>query len=355
MTFSHYSALFLLSTLEKKMKNKFKISRYLLSTIALCALAFTSNPTLAQDFVARIGHLESPQQSRHVHLERVAGLVAERTDGAVEFQLFPQAQLGNQRVMTEGVQLGTLEATVSPAAFLGGFNSAISVLDIPYLMPADSAKAQALREGPFGDALLDSFSSKGVIGVAWWPNGMKNFTSNKPLNNIAAFADQKFRVMDSKILIEQFNALGASAIALPFGELYTSLQTGVVDGQENPLDTILRMKFFEVQDYLVISEHGAMEDLVLFNPTWWNSLPEKYQSIIKDAFNEVVPDLIIHKREAVKAALDAIAKSDINIRTASANERSAFRDAMYDGSAAAYIDRAGDAGQKLIDIYTANH
>lgn len=75
------------------MKNKFKISRYLLSTIALCALAFTSNPTLAQDFVARIGHLESPQQSRHVHLERVAGLVAERTDGAVEFQLFPKHNL----------------------------------------------------------------------------------------------------------------------------------------------------------------------------------------------------------------------------------------------------------------------
>ena len=235
------------------MKNSSNIGRRTFSAIALSALALTTTAAYAQEFTARIGHLESPQQSRHIHLEKVAELVKERTGGAVEFQIFPQGQLGNQRVMTEGVQLGTLEATVSPAAFLGGFNSAVSVLDIPYLMPADTAEAQVLREGPFGDALLDSFTSKGVVGVAWWPNGMKNFTSNEPLDDIAAFADQKFRVMDSNILIEQFNALGASAIALPFGELYTSLQTGVVDGQENPLDTIQRMKFFEVQDYLVIS------------------------------------------------------------------------------------------------------
>lgn len=336
------------------MKNNFRMGRRSFSALALSALALTASPALAQEFVARIGHLESAQQSRHVHLERVAELVSERTGGAVEFQLFPQGQLGNQRVMTEGVQLGTLEATVSPAAFLGGFNPAVSVLDIPYLMPADAKAAQDLREGPFGDALLDSFSSKGIVGIAWWPNGMKNFTSNKPLDDIAAFADQKFRVMDSKILIEQFNALGASAIALPFGELYTSLQTGVVDGQENPLDTIQRMKFFEVQDYLVISEHGAMEDVVLFNPTWWGSLPAEYQTIINDAFDEVVPELITHKAAAVQAALDVISQSDINIRVAPAEERAAFRDAMYDGSVAAYVDRAGDAGQALIDVYTAN-
>ncbi|NRB18465.1 MAG: TRAP transporter substrate-binding protein [Rhodobacteraceae bacterium] len=336
------------------MKTNFSIGRRTFSALALSALALSSTAAFAQDYVARIGHLESPQQSRHVHLEMVAELVKERTGGAVEFQLFPQGQLGNQRVMTEGVQLGTLEATVSPAAFLGGFNAAVSVLDIPYLMPADAVAAQTLREGPFGDALLDTFTSKGVVGVAWWPNGMKNFTSNKPLDDIAAFADQKFRVMDSKILIEQFNALGASAIALPFGELYTSLQTGVVDGQENPLDTIQRMKFFEVQDYLVISEHGAMEDVVLFNPAWWKNLPAEYQIIINDAFDEVVPALIEHKASAVQAALDVISESDINIRVAPQEERAAFRDAMYDGSLAAYIDRAGDTGQALIDVYSAN-
>ncbi len=318
---------------------------------AAAALSLGALPAVGQDYIARIGHLESTQQSRHVHLEKVADLVAERTEGAVEFQIFPQGQLGNQRQMTEGVQLGTLEATVSPAAFLGGFNPAISILDIPYLLPEDTGAAQTLREGPFGQALLESFSSRGVVGIALWPNGRKNFTSNKPLDTIAEFADQKFRVMDSRILIEQFNALGASAIALPFGELYTSLQTGVVDGEENPLDTILRMKFYEVQDYLVVSEHGAMEDVVLFNPVWWGGLPDDYRTIIVDAFREVVPELTAHKAAAVAAALNEISESDINVRIADADERAALRDRMYEPAKAAYLDRAGDEGIALIGIY----
>lgn len=335
-------------------KSTFGLGRRVACAAIAATLAFAPG-AWAADFVAKIGHLESPQQSRHVFLEKVAALVAERTDGAVEFELFPQGQLGNQRQMTEGVQLGTLEATVSPAAFLGGFNPAISVLDIPYLLPADEDKAQALREGPFGAALLDTFASRGVVGVTLWPNGRKNFTSNKPLDDIAAFSDQKFRVMDSKILIEQFDALNASAIALPFGELYTSLQTGVVDGQENPLDTILRMKFHEVQDYLVVSEHGAMEDVVLFNPIFWASLPAEYQTIITDTFNEVIPELRAHKAAAVEAALDEISATDINVRTADAAERAALRSAMYAQAAAAYVERAGEEGQALLEVYEAEY
>ncbi|MEP3279235.1 MAG: TRAP transporter substrate-binding protein [Stappiaceae bacterium] len=314
------------------------------------ALATTSM-ALAADFTAQIGHLESDKQSRHVHLIKVADLVKERTNGAVEFQIFPSAQLGNQRQMTEGVQLGTIQGTVSPAAFIGGFNPTVSILDIPFLLPADSDKAQQLREGPFGAALLDSFESKGVVGVALWPNGLKNFTSNKPLDDLSSFEGQKFRVMDSKILIEQFDALGASAIALPFGELYTSLQTGVVDGQENPLDTIQRMKFDEVQKHLVVSEHGAMEDVALFNPTWWNSLPEEHRATIKEAFAEVVPELRAHKAKAVEAALEDIKQGDISVRIASDEEKAALREKMYDKAKAAYIERAGDEGKGLVAIY----
>ena len=319
--------------------------------LATWVVLATASLAIAAEFTAKIGHLESDKQSRHVHLLKVAELVKERTNGAVEFQIFPSGQLGNQRQMTEGVQLGTIQGTVSPAAFIGGFNPTVSILDIPFLLPANSDDAQTLREGDFGAALLESFASRGVVGVALWPNGLKNFTSNKPLENLDSFGGQKFRVMDSKILIEQFNALGASAIALPFGELYTSLQTGVVDGQENPLDTIQRMKFYEVQRYLVISEHGAMEDVALFNPTWWSSLPAEYQKVITAAFAEVVPELLTHKEKAVKAALEVIKQSDINIREASAEEKVALRDRMYDKAKAAYIERAGDAGKELIAVY----
>jgi tripartite ATP-independent transporter DctP family solute receptor len=253
--------------------------------------------------------------------------------------------------MVEAVQTGALEATIPVSAFLGGFNPMVSVLDIPFLLPANGDDAQKLREGPFGKAVLDSFKTKSLVGVALWPNGWKNFTSNKPLDSVGAFNGQKFRVMDSKILIEQFNALGASAVSLPFGEVYTSLQTGVIDGQENPLDTIQRMKFYEVQKYLLLTEHGAMEDVILFNPPWWQSLPKKYRTVIVDAFNSVVPELRKHKAASVKAALDVIKKSGINVREASPAEKAEMRSKVYGNSRDAYIERAGDAGKDLIAKY----
>ncbi|CTQ47449.1 TRAP transporter substrate-binding protein [Roseibium aggregatum] len=319
--------------------------------LAMASPAAGSSSAFAAEYTAKIGHLESPQQSRHVHLEKVAKLVSERTGGAVEFQIFPQGQLGSQREMNEGVQLGILQATVAPAAFLGGFNPVVSVLDIPFLLPDDDADAQKIRDGAFGKAVCASFESRGVTCVDLWPNGKKNFTSNHPITSLDDFAGQKFRVMDSNILIEQFNALGASAIALPFGELYTSLQTGVVDGEENPLDTIQRMKFYEVQKHLVLSSHGAMEDVILFNTAWWDSLPEEYQTIITDAFQEVIPDLIAHKAESVAAALEEIKASGIDVRDMSAEEKAAFREKMYPAGRAAYVERAGKEGEDLIAIY----
>tara|TARA_R110001583_G_scaffold17679_2_gene71399 strand:- start:195616 stop:196638 length:1023 start_codon:yes stop_codon:yes gene_type:complete len=320
-------------------------------TAALCFSGLTMASAQAADFVAKIGHLESAAQTRNIYLEKVAKLVNERTDGKVEFDIYPQGQLGNQRQMTEGTQLGVLEATVAPAAFLGGFNSAVSVLDIPYLMPQNFAQAEEIRESEFGEELLASFASKDVVAIGLWPNGFKQLTSNKPIDNWKELAGQKFRVMDSNILIEQFKAVGASAIALPFGELYTSLQMGVVDGEENPLDTIERMKYYEVQKNLVISDHGAMEDVILFNESFWNSMPENYRKIIVDTFHEVIPDLVKDKAVKVAAALEVVKKEGMNVRVATPEERAALRAEVYPATKAAYIERAGDEGKKLIDLY----
>lgn len=326
------------------------------TVVAACAaVALSVGQAHAQPkakYTAKIGHLEAPAQPRHQGLIKVAELVKRRTKGEVEFQLFPSSQLGNARQMIEGTQLGTNEGTVMPAAFLGGFNPTISILDIPYIYPSDRAAAQKLRAGPFGKALLDSFTPRGFVAIALWPNGRKSLTSNKPLDSLEAMRGQKFRVMDSRILIEQFAAVNASAVAIQFGELYTALQTGVIDGQENPLDTISTMKFHEVQKNLVVTEHGAMEDVVLFNPGWWRKLPAAHRDVIVKAFDEVRPEFEKNKEAAQSAALAQIrASGKTHVRIADEKERARLRDAMYPRSRAAYLERAGAEGQKLVALY----
>ena len=160
--------------------------------------------------------------------------------------------------------------------------------------------------------------------------------------------------MDFRILIEQFSAVGANAIAIAFGELYTALQTGVVDGEENPLDTISTMKFHEVQKYLVVSNHGAMEDVVLFNPTWWNGLPAGHRKIITDTFIEVRPEVEKMKNEAQDKALETIkASGKTEIRTMAEAERNQFRAAMAPKAQDAYLQRAAAEGEKALEIYEA--
>lgn len=330
------------------------LTRRLFTAAASTALAaLMALPAGAADFIAKIGHLESSLQSRHYALEKVAAAILARTDGKVEFQLFPQGQLGQQREMTEAVQMGALEATVAPAAFLGGFNPVVSIMDIPFLLPEDEDKARQLLDGPFGQQLCQSFDARGVTCLGLWPNGRKSLTSNKPIASVEDFAGQRFRVMDSKILIAQFAALDASAVAIDFSELYTSLQTGVVDGEENPLDTIQRMKYNEVQKHLVVSNHGAMEDVILFNTAWWESLPEEYQTIIAEEFTKAVPNLIAHKAEAVAAARAALTEAGMDVRDLSEDERAAFIEKMTEPTRAAYLSLAGEEGRALLDTYEA--
>jgi TRAP-type C4-dicarboxylate transport system substrate-binding protein len=162
---------------------------------------------------------------------------------------------------------------------------------------------------------------------------------------------QKFRVMDSKILIDQFAALGASAVAINFSELYTSLQTGLVDGEENPLDTITTMKFHEVQKYLVVTEHGAMEDFVLFNPTWWESLPDGHRDVIAMTFDEVRLEVEKMKEEAMKASLDIIKSANVNVRIADEAERDKLRDIAAPKARAAYVALAGSDGEEVLKVY----
>ncbi len=324
------------------------------SNSIICATALglvAMLPAHAAEFTARLGSQDPPTTAKHAGLVKAASIVKNKTNGAVEIKVFPSSQLGNGRQITEGVQLGTIQGAIIPAAFLGGFNPAVSILDIPYIMPSNRDKARWLRNGAFGAAVLDSFRKRGFEPITLWGGARKAFTSNKPLTNVASISGQRFRVMDSKILIEQFRGLGASAIALPFGELYTSLQNGVIDGQENPLDIIERMKFFEVQKHVLVSDHGAIVEVIFFNPNWWKKLAQNHRAIIKAAFVEVGPEVEKGKIADAIKSLDFIKKAGLNVRIAGEAERDQIRALAYPPARAAYISKAGAEGRKLIELY----
>ncbi len=325
------------------------VSRRLLIATAICIAVIPA--ANAAKFEAKLASQDPPTTAKHRGLLKAAELIKQRTNGDVEIKVFPSSQLGGGRQMIEGAQLGSIEMAITPAAFLGGFNPLVSVLDIPYILPSDREVSRKLRNGKFGQAVLDSFRAKGLEPVALWDGGRKQFTSNKPIAEIADFSGQRFRVMDFKILIEQFAGLKASAIVLQFGELYTALQNGVIDGQENPLDIIQAMKFFEVQKNILVTDHGAITEVILMNPGWYKSLPENFQKIVKAAFIEVAPQVETEKAADAQKSLEFFKQKGLNVRIAGEDERKKLREAVYPKARDAYIATAGAGGKEMIALY----
>ena len=323
----------------------------LLRSAALGAAAILAIPVCAADLSARLGSMDPTTTAKHRGLVKAAELVKQRTNGKIDLRVFPSSQLGNAREMAEGVQLGALEAVIEPASFLGGFNPAVSIFDVPYIFPTDREQSRKLREGAFGRAVLDSFRKRGFEPIALWDGGRKQMTSNKPLTSLADLSGQRFRVMDSKILIQQFSALGASAVVLPFGELYTALQNGVIDAQENPLDIIEKMKFFEVQKNLLVTDHGAIVEVILFNRALMNRLSAGDREIIRAAFREVAPEVSDGKAADAAKSLEFFKKRGLNVRIAGEAERAKLRSIVYPKARDAYVAQAGAQGKALIDLY----
>ena len=326
-----------------------KVTRKL-ACVLLAGMALTISAHAAE-FNLRLGSLDPTTTAKHRGLIKASELIKERTNGNVVITVYPSSQLGNAREMTEAVQLGSLDAVINPASFLGGFNPSVAIFDIPYLFPTNAEMARKLRNGPFGDSVLDTFRKRGLEPVALWYGGWKVFSSNKPIANVQDFAGQRFRVMDSKILMQQFAALKASAIALPFGELYTSLQNGVIDGQENPIDIIERMKFFEVQKNVVVSDHGAIVEVILFSPALWKKMPENYRKIVRDTFREVAIDVEKGKQEDAKNSLEFLKKAGLNVRIPDSAEEKRMHDAMFPAARDTFVAMSGDEGKKLMAVY----
>jgi TRAP-type transport system periplasmic protein len=260
-------------------KKSFRIGTILL-TLAMLASAS------AQTFTLRMGHGAQASHPTQHGAERVAELVAERSGGRLQIEVFPNRQLGEEREMVEGLQLGTVDIAAVSTGPLGGFVPQINVIDLPFLF-RDAEHAFAVFDGPIGEELLEAFSDVGIVGVAFWENGWRHLTTKRAVEQPADLRGVKIRTMENVVHMDAFSALGAGPIPMVWGEVYTSLQQGVIDAQENPITVIYTNALWEVQDFVALTGHVYGAHLVLVSERTLARLPADLQEMLLETIREV--------------------------------------------------------------------
>src|SRR5690625_1899209 len=222
--------------------------------------------------------------STHLGMERFKELVEERTDGEVEVELYPSGQLyASEREAIEAAQAGNIEMTVAASAPVAGFDERFLALDLPFIFPDHETAYEAL-DGELGQSLLEGLPDVGLVGLGYGETGMRQLSNSKlPIETPDDLNGLKLRTMENEVHIDTFKEYGANASPFAFGELYSALQQNVYDGMENPLNLIDQMKFYEVQEYLTISNHAYTATVAFMNEDFFNTIPEEYQEAIKES------------------------------------------------------------------------
>ena len=253
------------------------------ATVAILAAPFAA---LAQDIKPRIirfgyGLNEASNQGRAAKV--FAEAVDKASGGKMKVRAIGAAALGPDTQMQQALIGGAQEMMVGSTATLVGITKEMALWDTPFLF-GNVKEADALLDGPIGDKIKAKLQDKGLVGLVYWENGFRNLTNSKrPVNKMEDFDGIKLRVMQNNVFLTSFNTLGANAVPMSFSELFGALETKTVDGQENPFNTILSSKFYEVQKYLTVTNHVYSPWIVLVSKKWWDGLSKDEQKILNDA------------------------------------------------------------------------
>ena len=278
-----------------------------------------------------------------VAIDTFAREVEKRTDGRYKVQTFYSAALGAERESVEGVQLGTLDLTLTSTGPLPNFVPEIAILDIPFLF-RDYAQARAVLDGPIGQELLAKFPPKGMVGLAWAENGFRHMTNSKhPVNVPDDLRGLKMRTMENPIHIEAYRQFGILPTPMAFTEVFTALQQGTVDGQENPLSVISAAKLDQVQKYLSLTGHVYSPAVFLMNKAQWDKLSEPDKQAFVEAAKEGVKANRARVDEDERRAVADLRSKGMNV--AENIDKAKFHAAL----APVYVDFGKRFGQANID------
>ncbi len=293
------------------------------------AVLVTSQASAQAPIVIKFSHVVAPDTPKGQAAERFKQLAEKATGGRVKVQVYPNSQLYKDKEELEALQLGAVQMLAPSLAKFGPLGvKEFEVFDLPYIFPNKTALYN-VTEGPIGKALLKKLETKGITGLAYWDNGFKVMSANRQLRVPADFRGLKMRIQSSKVLDAQMRALGAIPQALAFSEAYMALQTGVVDGTENPPSNMYTQKMHEVQKHLTISNHGYLGYAVIVNRKFWDGLPEDIRNKLEAAMREATTyEKAIAQRDN-DTALEAIRKSGkTQIYNLSAQEQAMWRSAL---------------------------
>jgi C4-dicarboxylate-binding protein DctP len=252
--------------------------------VASMSLTMAANAVSAE--VIKFHHDLPEESAQHRGAEKFKELVEARSDGAYTVEIYANNALGNDVEVAQQMQFGAVHAAPIPTAKLSNFNPSLQLIDLPFLFPSVETTYEVLDSPTVGGQILDGLSEAGFVGAAFWESGFKQLTCNHPVTDPSDYEGRSVRVMESPLLIAQFETMGATAIPIAFTEVYSALQQGVVECQENPIVSINSMKFYEVQDYMMISNHGYLGTAFIFSKVWFDQQPAESQEMLIEAARE---------------------------------------------------------------------
>ncbi|OIR11161.1 C4-dicarboxylate-binding periplasmic protein precursor [mine drainage metagenome] len=301
------------------------------SLSALCSalLLSMSLAASADPIIIKFSHVVAPDTPKGRAAEKFKQLAEEKTHGRVKVEVYPNSQLYKDREELEALQLGSVQMLAPSLSKFGPMGAReFEVFDLPYIFP-NSTVLHRVMDGVVGSRLFAKLDSKGVTGLAFWDNGFKQMSSNRPMHTMADFKGLKMRIQSSKVLDAEMKAFGAVPQVMAFSEVYSALQQGVVDGTENPVSNFYTQKMNEVQKHMTISNHGYLGYAVVTNKQFWDGLPADIRSELTAAMKEATEfERDIAQKDNDDALEKVRAAKTTEIYVLPESEREAWRKAL---------------------------
>jgi len=298
--------------------------------VAFCALGLAaSNVAAQQPIVIKFSHVVAVNTPKGKGAEYFKKITEERTKGRVRVEVYPNSSLFKDGEEMEALQLGSVQMLAPSVSKFGPLGvREFEVFDLPYIFD-NYDELHKVCDGPVGKQLFKKLESKGIIGLAYWDNGFKDMSANKLLRKPEDMKGLKMRIQSSKVLDSEMRALGALPQVMAFSEVYQAMQTGVVDGSENPPSNFYTQKMFEVQKGLTLTDHGVIQYAVIANKKFWDGLPADIRTTLEGAMKDATKyanDIAKKENEDALAAVKASGRTEII--TLTPQEKDAWKRAL---------------------------